>query len=82
MKKLKLNLENLRVDSFETARDATGMTGTVRANGETYPCTQPITCVRVEPTGGACQSMQNCGGSVFTVCACSVTSCTTDLIEH
>ena len=35
MAKLKLNLENLRVDSFETASVRDGRTGTVRAHEAT-----------------------------------------------
>lgn len=83
MKKLTLELETLRVESFETAGTGPAPRGTVRANGETYPCTEPITCINVEPTG-ACQTMgTGCPGSAFTVCACSANGfCTTDTQEH
>lgn len=73
MKKLLLDVDGLRVDSFETARAAADPRGTVRGNDETCPCTRA--------TAGACPSVQNCG-SLYTVCGCSVTSCDDELVLH
>jgi hypothetical protein len=81
MRKLLLNADDLRVDSFETARSAADSRGTVRANDERGPCAQPAGGVHAEATGRACPSVQNCG-SLYTVCGCSVTSCDDELLLH
>jgi hypothetical protein len=52
--KLKLNVEDLRVDTFEAERAAADRRGTVRANGTDDSDGQPF-C-----SGGACATMASC----------------------
>jgi hypothetical protein len=63
MKKLKLDLDTVRVDSFDTG-DANGRGGTVRANsGASSDCSlhPPQTCL-----GNTC--WDSCGGSCDSLC--------------
>jgi len=81
MKKLLLDVDELRVDSFETARAAADPRGTVRANDETVACGRPLGGGNGGHTRAACPSVQICG-SLYTVCGCSVTSCDDELVLH
>lgn len=73
MKKVRLELDTLNVDSFATAQQTRGQ-GTVRGHAPSqYPCTVYDTC---QPTGG-----DTGGGSGFYTCGNANTCglCLTDL---
>ena len=88
MKKLKLNLEDLRVESFQTTPDDPWLArGTVRGYGDTPECTtNPVTCEVTCNTACAqpgCPTYQ-CGGTEWTNCdpSCGPTQCYTDCGEY
>lgn len=71
MKKLKLVLDELRVDSFHTGV-ATDLRGTIRGNQLSYYCTAAAAgCTAPGPTtiGNQTQAM-GCGLSFPTACGC------------
>jgi hypothetical protein len=62
MKKLRLAIEALRVESFDTRADATGNDGTVFAAGYTYPgpgetCWRYYTCPECATPWPECDSL-------------------------
>lgn len=65
MKKLQLKLEDLRVDSFTAADEATLDVGTVRAHAKSDPF---LTCA-----GGTCNA-PTCGATECNISAC-IASC-------
>jgi hypothetical protein len=82
MKKLKLQLDELQVESFQTARaEAPG--GTVRGNAPTWFCTEQIDCTwdygcetEAASCNGSCQSCADtCGVSCYGSCNATCASC-------
>jgi len=71
MKKLRLDVESLGVDSFATAAEG-GPVGTVRGAGETEICSAgPVTC---HPTADPCDTCAtSCAGGPW--CACLPSGC-------
>lgn len=75
MNKLKLSLEELTVESFDTTRAEPGRPGTVHGNMYCYYCCcSPCCCVQPQPTAGenTCQASCNgtCDASCNGTCAC------------
>jgi len=72
MKKLTLKLEDLAVESFDTAR-AGAKGGTVRgADGLTQEATCPYTCGETN-CGSACNSQDGYGSCEYESCSCPYT---------
>ena len=78
MRKLKLELDELRVDSFDTERRPQVTRGTVRAAHETYV---PLT-IFLLPTNGTCYVAETCtcywectGGADLCTADCPTNSC-------
>lgn len=86
MPKLKLDLDHLTVDSFDTNADAATQRGTVEAHTalitlfETCPQSCPDTCATCDPSCATCVScygtcQNTCGQSCYGTCATCQTNC-------
>jgi hypothetical protein len=70
MRKLKLDVDSIRVDSFEASPESGLRTGTVRANDATLA----FGCTDADP----CTGQDSCAGGE----SCAVTACLTCLCPH
>jgi hypothetical protein len=87
MQKLKLQVEELAVESFTTAVGAEGM-GTVQGHAETkngcgtqtYETYCPDGCVPYESGGGRCYTVNDpeCGPTHFMYATCDLGMCTAE----
>ncbi|HEX6746001.1 MAG TPA: hypothetical protein VF092_01715 [Longimicrobium sp.] len=81
MRKLRLELEALEVETFDTRAEATEIAGTVRAHGSFDPCGPPpetadpnVFSCNILSCGGTCWLTPNvcgscgCGESAFDPC--------------
>lgn len=64
MKKLRLDIQALRVESFESAVSPAGYGGTVRGNGNTSGCE-----VEIISQGGTCEG-ESCVETACATCLC------------
>jgi hypothetical protein len=63
MRKMKLDMDALAVESFEMPGDGVGVRGTIRGNADTrFVCSWQQSCVDT--------CAQSCGGSCFTGTPC------------
>ena len=70
MKKLQLDLDQLAVESFQTAAPARA-DGTVRAHGVSEVLTECPGCtLRICPTGESCDAAESCIDSCGDSCNC------------
>lgn len=77
MKKLKLNLDDLRVESFATTPDPDGQHGTVFGQQLTDTCTCINTC-----EGCPTEQGDTCGEPTFMGCCVTGSPCQTDTCYH
>jgi hypothetical protein len=70
MNKLRLHLEDLAVESFDTVRGRQAERGTVHGNDACCCCCCPCCCSGAASCGGTCDASA-CNGSCVNTCAAS-----------